>query len=148
MARLQQFAGGAFGAGGTIALRETLDTPGQSAFRQPSTIFGLGTGLAAAGLYLGHRVGAVDTPVLDQDFWGAHALTALPTGLLFSQVPKERGETTTEQLVSEFNKLVGRGGTGGMGGNGGGGTGSEGVRVQRVQGNGRGGRSQQMSRPR
>ena len=148
MARLQQFAGGAFGAGGTIALRETLDTPGQSALRQPSTIFGLGTGLAAAGLYVGNRFGLVDTPVLDQDFWGAHALTALPTGLLFSQVPKQQGATTTEQLVSEFNRLVGRAGGGnGMTG-GGGGSGAEGVRVQRVQNNGQSGRRQQMSRPR
>jgi len=148
MARLQQFAGGAFGAGGTIALRETLDEPGQDTFKQPSTIFGVGTGLAAAGLWLGHEFGIVETPVLDQDFWGAHAITATPTGLLFSRLPKRQNTSTTEQIIAQARGyLPGAGnGNGGMGGGNGGS--AEGVRVQRV--NGTGGRRTRgdMSRPR
>jgi hypothetical protein len=95
MASLQRYAGGAAGIGGAIALRQFLDESGQSRFTQPSVLFGLGTGLAAGGLYL---TDAVDVPVLGDGFLAAHAIGATPVGLFYSVFPKQRGTSTTQQV--------------------------------------------------
>jgi hypothetical protein len=95
MASLQRYAGGAAGIGGAIAMRQFLDEPGQSRFTQPSVLYGLGTGLAAGGLYL---TDAVDLPVLGDGFLAAHAIGATPAGLFYSAFPKQRTTSTTQQV--------------------------------------------------
>mgnify|MGYP000102451346 CR=1 FL=1 len=136
MARLQQFAGGAFGAGGTIAIRETLGGPDYTRWRQPSVLFGLGTGALATGLWYTNKSGRFETPVLGEDFWGAHALTSVPAGLLYAALPAEPGSTTVEQIAERLGlgDLLGDGSNGGQtgGGNGGGSSGAENVTVRRA----------------
>jgi hypothetical protein len=126
MSRLQQFGGGAFGAGGTIAAREFADEPGDSRFAQPSVLFGLGTGTLAAALYAGHRLGRIETPVLEEDFWGAHALTALPTGAFYAAFPKQANQSTSEQVAEAFRNRLG------SGNNSNGSASAEGVRIERA----------------
>lgn len=124
MARLQQFAGGAFGAGGTIATREVFGEAGTSRFRQPSVLFGLGTGAAAAALWWTNKTGRFETPVLDESFWGSHAATALPAGALYAALPAKPGATTTEQVINQINESLGT--SFGSGSNGGGSNGNNG----------------------
>lgn len=138
MARLQQFAGGALGAGGTIAVRETLGAPDYGRWRQPSVLFGLGTGALATGLWYTNRSGRFETPVVGEDFWGAHALTSVPAGLLYAALPAEPGSTTGEQLAERLgvsgllgDRLNGSNGSGGDSGGGSSG-GAENVTVRRA----------------
>jgi len=139
MAQLQRFGGGAFGAGGTIAIRETLDEPSDSRWTQPSVLFGLGTGALATGLWYTNKTRRFETPVLGEEFWGAHALTSIPSGLLYAALPPEPGTGTLTQLWNEITGAVGiGGGNGGTGSNGGNGTnggsngGAENVTVRRA----------------
>jgi len=94
MADLQRYGGGAFGLGGTLAARQYLDEPSGNRFTQPSVLFGLGTGALAAGLYLAD----IQTPVVRDEFWASHAITALPTGGFYAAFPKQQGESTVEQV--------------------------------------------------
>lgn len=96
MAELQRYAGGGFGLGGTLAARQFFDETGGNRFMQPSVMFGLGTGALASALYLTD----IDTPVIEDDFWAAHAITALPSGAFFAAFPKKRNQSTTEQVRS------------------------------------------------
>lgn len=105
MARLQQIAGGAFGAGGTIGARQFLDQPGQSRFTQPSVLFGLGTGALASVLWF---TGLDSVTPLADEFWGSHALSSLPAGLFFLAFPKQASKTTVQQ-VQEALKMDGSG---------------------------------------
>jgi len=106
MARLQQYAGGAFGAGGTISARQFLDEAGQNRLTQPSVLFGLGTGVLAGALWFTD----VETPVFRDEFWASHAMTAIPTGAFYAAFPKKSGTSTTEQVRSLLSSS-GSGGT-------------------------------------
>lgn len=103
MARLEQFGGGAAGAGGTLAMRQYVDEPGQSRLKQPSALFGLGTGALAAGLWYTD----LNTPFIGDDFWASHAITALPTGMFMAAFPKQAGQTTTESVKEALPTLLG-----------------------------------------
>jgi len=107
MANVQRLGGGAFGFGGTAAARQFFDEPGQKRYLQPSVLFGLGSGTVASGLYLAD----IDTPLQD-GFWAAHAITAIPTGLFSLVFPKASDVTTLQQVKQAF----GFGGTSGSGG--------------------------------
>lgn len=105
---VQRAAGGGAGLGGTLAARQFLDEPGQTRLRQPSVLFGLGTGLLGAALWYTD----IDTPVVDDDFWISHAMTSVPTAAFFAAFPKQSGKTTVQQVQEALG--------GAMGGNGGG----------------------------
>lgn len=109
MARLEQFAGGAAGAGGTIAMRQFVDEPGTSRLRQPSALYGLGTGALAGALWYTD----FDVPFLGDDFWASHAISALPTGMLMAAFPRQAGQTTTESVREALPSLIGGGSSSG-----------------------------------
>jgi len=102
MAQLQRFAGGGFGLGGTLAARQFMDEPGQSRLKQPSVLFGAGTGALASLLYLVD----VDTPLITDDFWASHAITSLPAGLFFAAFPKQAGTSTVQQVREALNSAT------------------------------------------
>jgi len=95
MASLQRYAGGSAGVGLPIAARQFLDEPGQPRYAQPSALLGLGTGVAAGGLYL---TDLVDVPVVNDEFLAAHAITSTPLGAFYAAFPKRSGTSTTEQV--------------------------------------------------
>lgn len=95
MASIQRLAGGAAGVATPVAARQFLDEPGQSRLTQPSVLTGVGTGVAAGGLYL---TDAVDLPLVSDEFLAAHAIGATPLGLFYAAFPKKRGTTTTQQV--------------------------------------------------
>lgn len=138
MAQLQRFVGGGTGLGGSLASRQFFDEPGQNRFLQPSVIYGLGTGVLAGTLWWTD----IDTPVIEDDFWASHALTAIPTGAFFAAFPKRSNQTTAQQVREA---LVGGGSRGRTGGGNGsnGSAGGQHVRISRA-----GGGNGMNSRPR
>lgn len=108
MATIMRYAGGAFGLGGSIALRQRFDSPGQGRLRQPSVLFGLGTGAVASAIYLT----GFDTPVVGSDFWASHALTSLPAGAFFAAFPKKAGQSTVDQVQTALDRRFNGGGGG------------------------------------
>jgi len=118
---VQRGAGGVAGLGGTVAARSFLDEPGQTRLFQPSVLYGLGTGAIASGLWFTD----IETPVVGEDFWASHALSALPAALFFAAFPKQQGTTTTQQVQSAFDSLLqspGRRSSGGSNGDSNGGS--------------------------
>lgn len=98
MARLESYAGGVTGVGGTVALRQTMDKkggllgdPGSLLDRltRPSVIYGVGTGALAGGLYwMDENRRADTTPFgIDNTFWGTHALTGVTSGTVSALLP-------------------------------------------------------------
>jgi hypothetical protein len=93
----QRVAGGAFGAGGTLGARQILDEPGQNRYTQPSVLFGLGTGVLAGALWYTD----VETPVVTDDFWASHAMTALPSGALSLLFPKSQDQSLLDGVLGQ-----------------------------------------------
>lgn len=90
---LPQIGGGVVGVAGPAALRETADvqmgplvgSQGSTLARvsHPSVVWGVGAGAATGALW------ALDVgPSHLQDFYLAHSITAIPTGLLSALLPK------------------------------------------------------------
>lgn len=82
MATLEKAAGGVAGGGGTVALRQFLDKPTNTWWKQPSVMYGLGTGLLGAGVWWAGNNRMINVPMSASDFFGGHAATALPAGLI------------------------------------------------------------------
>lgn len=99
--RVQQFAGGGAGLGGTLAIRQYMDEPGQGRLMQPSVLYGLGTGVLASAMWWAD----IDVPLIADEFWASHAMTALPSGMFMAAFPKKSGTTTTEQVRSALPSL-------------------------------------------
>lgn len=107
MARIQELGGAATGIGGTVALRQIADTPDGSRYRQPSVLYGLGTGLLASGMYFADQFGFVNTPMVDSSLFATHAMTATPSGMFSAAFPKRSDQSTPEQVLSEVRSRLG-----------------------------------------
>lgn len=129
MAQIHRIAGGVAGLGGTLAARMFLDEAGADRFRQPSVMYGLGTGGVATALWGLDATGTfdLDMNILQgtSDFFASHAATALPAGGASALLPKtgNTGGNGGSQSLSEFfNEAGGNGArrlTDGQGGDGG-----------------------------
>lgn len=114
MAQIHRIAGGIAGLGGTLAARLTLDEAGKDRFKQPSVMYGLGTGIAATALYGLDTTGTVnlDATLINgtADFFTAHAATALPAGGASAILPKtgnSSGSGASQSLSEFFNSSSG-----------------------------------------
>lgn len=111
MARLESYAGGATGLGGTVALRQTMDSkggllgePGTTLDRatRPSVVYGVGSGLLSAALWWLDEKGTDTTPGgIDNAFWATHSLTALPSGAVSALLPvsAQSGDGSTQTVT-------------------------------------------------
>lgn len=127
MVGLQRIGGGVVGAGSTAAIRARVDEPGTSRYRQPSVLWGLGSGVAAGAAYFLD----IDIPVVSDGFLASHVFASVPLGITFAALPKQQGKSTTDQVleqISGFQNPSSRrdSGSGGSGGSSNGSNGSNG----------------------
>lgn len=117
MPNLEPIAGGATGVGGTVLVRETQDQKGglygsagslTERMTRPSVLYGVGTGSIAGLLYYLDSERIMDTTPLgiDNSFWGTHALTAIPAGLVSAFFPVSGGSSNgTTQTRSATRRV-------------------------------------------
>lgn len=120
MARLQTISGGVLGAGGTVALRQTMDTQDgqpnnflgepnsiQGRLSRPSVIYGLGGGLLSGALVYADRERYIDTPdMLDGVFEGL-MYSGIPAGVASAVFPAEASQessTSTQAVQQRISK--------------------------------------------
>lgn len=104
MARLQEFAAGGAGVGGTLLLKNYLDSEGSRSIFRPSVIHGLGLGSVMLGASEAMARGSLDADFLPisqmraSSIAAEYGMGALSSGLFSLLYPKGRTDLETPTL--------------------------------------------------